>query len=122
MGLAGSLADHAEFPGVGREEAPQDELLHQRREGLAGVLVELLKDPVGQAGEAAHRDVCEAAAGKCRGQHGFCAVRGLIGDDEKGGPSGFFFHVAGDIRAAAGGLARSGASENEMERHERLLS
>ena len=50
------------------EKAAQDDLLAQRRKGIGDRRVQLLKNAVGKAREAAHRHIDEAGAGEGLGE------------------------------------------------------
>ena len=103
------------------QKAAQDDLLAQRRKGIGDRRVQLLKNAVGEAREAAHRHIDETGAGEGLGEQVLRCVGALIGDKKVGAAARCFFQIVLDLAAAAGGLTRAGAAENKMQAHRKLL-
>ena len=68
MRLRCGAEDHLQLVFMRIEKAAQDDLLSQRRKGIGDRRVQLLKNAVGEAREAAHRHIDEAGTGEGLGE------------------------------------------------------
>ena len=99
------------------QKAAQDNLLPQRRQGIAHRRVELLEYAVSQTGKTAHRYIGEALLREGFRQPVLRRVGALVRHQKKGLPLRMSCHIFPDFPAAPLCFPRAGAAEYEMKSH-----